>query len=237
MIDPVRVLVWNEHRHERQNPAVAAIYPDGIHGTIAGALRDGGLEVRTGTLDEPQQGLADLDWADVLVWWGHLAHDEVADDAVDRIQARVLGGMGLIALHSAHYSRPFKRLMGTSCALKWREADDRERLWVVAPDHPIAAGLGEYVEIEREEMYGEFFDVPAPDSLVLVSWFTGGEVFRSGAAYTRGRGRIFYFRPGHETSPTYHHPDVRRVILNAARWAAPGPGPRPLFGNRESLEG
>lgn len=237
MIDPVRVLVWNEHRHERQNPAVAAIYPDGIHRTIAGALRDGGLEVRTGTLDEPQQGLADLDWADVLVWWGHLAHDEVADDAVDRIQARVLGGMGLIALHSAHYSKPFKRLMGTSCALKWREADDRERLWVVAPDHPIAAGLGEYVEIEREEMYGEFFDVPAPDSLVLVSWFTGGEVFRSGAAYTRGRGRIFYFRPGHETYPTYHHPDVRRVILNAARWAAPGPGPRPLFGNRESLEG
>lgn len=237
MIDPVRVLVWNEHRHERQNPAVAAIYPDGIHGAIAGALRDGALEVRTGTLDEPQQGLADLDWADVLVWWGHLAHDEVADDAVDRIQARVLGGMGLIALHSAHYSKPFKRLMGTSCALKWREADDRERLWVVAPDHPIAAGLGEYVEIEREEMYGEFFDVPAPDTLVLVSWFTGGEVFRSGAAYTRGRGRIFYFRPGHETYPTYHHPDVRRVILNAARWAAPGPGPRPLFGNRESLEG
>jgi trehalose utilization protein len=236
MTDQVRVLVWNEHRHERRNPAVAAIYPDGIHGTIAGALRDGGLDVRTGTLDEPQQGLADLDWADVLVWWGHLAHDEVADEAVDRVQARVLAGMGLIALHSAHYSKPFKRLMGTSCALKWREADDKERLWVVAPDHPVAAGLGESIEIEREEMYGEFFDIPAPETLVLVSWFTGGEVFRSGATYTRGRGRIFYFRPGHETYPTYHHPDVRRVILNAARWAAPGGGPQPAFGNRESLE-
>ena len=93
--------------------------------------------------------------------------------------------MGFVALHSAHYSRPFKRLMGTSCRLKWREADDRERLWVVAPDHPIAAGLGEYFEIEREEMYGEFFDVPTPDTLVFISWFSGGEVFRSRRAYVR----------------------------------------------------
>jgi trehalose utilization protein len=236
MTDQVRVLVWNEHRHERRNPAVAAIYPDGIHGTIAGALRDGDLDVRTGTLDEPQQGLADLDWADVLVWWGHLAHDEVTDANVERVHARVLDGMGFVALHSAHYSRPFRRLMGTSCSLKWREADDTERLWVVAPDHPIADGLGEFIELASEEMYGEFFDIPAPDTIVFMSWFTGGEVFRSGVTYARGRGRIFYFRPGHETYPTYHHPDVRRVIVNAARWAAPGGGPRPVFGNREALE-
>jgi trehalose utilization protein len=232
MTDATRVLVWNEYRHEVQNPAVAAIYPDGIHGTIAAPLRDAGLDVRMGTLDQPEQGLTDLDWADVLVWWGHIAHDEVSDANVDGIQARVLDGMGFVALHSAHYSRPFRRLMGTSCALKWREANDRERLWVVAPDHPVAAGLGEYFEIEREEMYGEFFDIPTPDALVFVSWFSGGEVFRSGAAFARGRGRIFYFRPGHETYPTYHQAEVQRVIVNAVRWAVPGVGPQPTFGNR-----
>lgn len=236
MSDAVRALVWNEHRHERHSPEVAAIYPDGIHGTLAAALRDAGLDVRTATLDSDDQGLTDLDWADVLVWWGHIAHDELTDANVDRIQARVLDGMGFVGLHSAHYSKPFKRLMGTSCALKWREADDRERLWVVAPDHPIAAGLDEYFELDREEMYGEFFDIPAPDAIVFVSWFTGGEVFRSGVTYTRGRGRIFYFRPGHETYPTYHDRQVQRVIANAVRWAAPGRGPKPTFGNRAPLE-
>lgn len=236
MSGAVRALVWNEHRHERQSPEVAAIYPDGIHGTLAGALRDAGLDVRTATLDSEDQGLTDLEWADVLVWWGHVAHDELTDANVDRIQARVLDGMGFVGLHSAHYSKPFKRLMGTSCALKWREADDRERLWVVAPDHPIAAGLDESFELEREEMYGEFFDIPAPDAIVFVSWFSGGEVFRSGVTYTRGRGRIFYFRPGHETYPTYHDRQVQRVIANAVRWASPGNGPKPTFGNREPLE-
>ena len=231
-----RVLVWNEHRHERSDPNVAALYPDGIHGAIATALRSGGLDVRTATLDEPQQGLADLGWADVLVWWGHGAHEEVTEASVDLIHARVLDGMGFVGLHSAHYSRPFRRLMGTSCSLKWREADDRELMWVVAPDHPIADGVGEYIEIDREEMYGEFFDIPAPDTLVFVSWFTGGEVFRSGATWSRGLGRIFYFRPGHETYPTYHRADVQRVLVNAARWAAPGDGPRPTHGNTPPIE-
>jgi trehalose utilization protein len=234
MTEP-RVLVWNEYRHERSEPAVAAIYPDGIHGAVGTALGDAGLDVRTATLDDAEQGLADLDWADVLVWWGHVAHGEVTDASSDRIQARVLDGMGFVALHSAHDSKPFRRLMGTSCRLKWREADDRERLWVVAPDHPVAAGLGEYLEIDREEMYGEFFDIPTPDSLVFVSWFTGGEVFRSGAAWSRGLGRIFYFRPGHESYPTYHQPEVRRVLVNATRWVAPGGGPRPGFGNRPPI--
>ena len=156
----------------------------------------------------------------MLTWWGHVAHDEVDDAIVDRVQARVLDGMGLVVLHSGHFSKIFKRLMGTTCNLKWREADERERIWVVDPGHPIAAGLGEWFEIEHEEMYGEHFDVPAPDRLVLVSWFQGGEVFRSGCCYQRGRGRIFYFRPGHETHPTYHQPMVRRVISNAVEWAA-----------------
>lgn len=232
MTNAIKVLVWNEYRHERESGEVAAIYPEGIHGTIAGSLRGRGFDVRTGTLDDAGEGLADLDWADVLVWWGHIAHDELSDANVDRVQARVLDGMGFVGLHSAHYSKPFRRLMGTSCSLKWREADDTERVWVVAPDHPIAAGLGEYFELEREEMYGEFFDIPAPDATIFVSWFTGGEVFRSGVTYTRGRGRVFYFRPGHETYPTYHDPQIQQVIANGVRWAAPTGGPRPTYGNR-----
>jgi trehalose utilization protein len=150
-----------------------------------------------------------------------MAHEEVQDEIVKRVQQRVLNGMGLIVLHSGHFSKIFRRLMGTSCALKWREHNDHERLWVVAPGHPIVQGIGEYIELEREEMYGEFFDIPQPETLVLVSWFSGGEVFRSGCCYTRGQGRVFYFRPGHETFPTYHHPQVQRILANAIRWAAP----------------
>lgn len=219
MAAEVRVTVWNEYRHERSDQQVAAIYPNGIHGTIATVLAEAGLKVRTATLDEPEHGLSKdvLAATDVLVWWGHQAHGEVSDEIVERVQSRVLDGMGLIVLHSGHYAKIFKRLMGTSCSLKWRESGDRERLWVVAPGHPIVEGIGEYIEIEHEEMYGEHFDIPTPETLVFVSWFTGGEVFRSGCCYTRGAGKIFYFRPGHETLPTYHHADVQRVIANAVR--------------------
>lgn len=218
-----QVTIWNEFRHERTDPDVAALYPHGIHATLAEGLTRTGLTIGTATLDEPEQGLPErvFDTTDVLIWWGHLAHDEVADALVDRVHQHVLDGMGLIVLHSGHYSKIFKRLMGTTCSLKWREADERERLWVTAPGHPITEGIGEFIDIEREEMYGEYFDIPQPDTLVFVSWFTGGEVFRSGCCYTRGRGRIFYFRPGHERLPTYHHPDVQHVIANAVRWAAP----------------
>jgi trehalose utilization protein len=241
MSTPNRVTIWNEFRHERDldHPA-HTIYPEGIHGAIAAGLREhGDLEVRTATLDEPEQGLpaAVLDTTDVLLWWGHAAHDEVEDELVTRVQQRVLDGMGLIVLHSGHYSKIFKRLMGTSCNLKWREGDDHERLWVLEPGHPIAEGLEEHIELGPEEMYGERFDIPAPDTLVLVSWFSGGEVFRSGCCYTRGRGRVFYFRPGHEAFPTYFDADVRRVIANAVRWAAPVKGPEPVFGNVRPLEG
>jgi trehalose utilization protein len=233
-----RVTVWNEFRQERSDAAVRAIYPDGIHTAIADGLREAGLDVRTATLDEPEHGLTDsvLATTDVLTWWGHAAHQEVDDAVVERVLRRVLEGMGLIVLHSGHFSKIFKRLMGTSCDLKWREAGERERIWVVDPSHRIAEGLGESFLIEQEEMYGEHFDIPAPDRLVLVSWFQGGEVFRSGCCYQRGRGRIFYFRPGHETHPTYFNPDVRRVIANAAHWAAEPAGAAPTFGNRLPLE-
>jgi len=233
-----RVTVWNEYRQERTDAAVAALYPDGIHAAIADGLREAGFEVGTATLDEAEHGLTDtvLAGTDVLTWWGHVAHPDVADEVVDRVHQRVLDGMGLIVLHSGHFSKIFRRLMGTSCDLKWREAGERERLWVVDPSHPIADGLGDGFVIEEEEMYGEHFDIPAPDRLVLVSWFAGGEVFRSGCCYERGRGRIFYFRPGHETHPTYFHPGVRRVIANAARWASQPTGDPPVRGNREPLE-
>lgn len=238
----MQVTVWNEYRHEQQDKRVRAVYPNGIQAAVAEAIQEGmgkgAVTVRTATLDEPEHGLSQdvLNSTDVLFWWGHGAHEEVRDKIVDRVVQRVLDdGMGLVVLHSAHYSKPFKRLMGTSCSLKWRE-DDRERLWLVAPGHPIAAGIPEQWEMDPEEMYGEHFDIPAPDELVFVSWFAGGEVFRSGCCYTRGRGRIFYFRPGHEMYPTYYHPVIRRVLVNAARWAAPTDGPEPIRHHFKPLE-
>jgi trehalose utilization protein len=234
----IRVTVWNEFRHERENEAIRSIYPEGIHGAIAAGLReDDRFAVQTATLDEPENGLTEecLMDTDVLVWWGHRAHDAVSEETVNRVHGRVLHGMGLIVLHSGHFSKIFKRLMGTSCNLIWREAGEMERMWVVGPSHPIASGIDRYFEIEHEEMYGEFFDIPEPDSLVFVSWFPGGEVFRSGCCFNRGSGRIFYFRPGHETHPTYYHPEVRKIIANAVHWASPTDPPARVFGNAAPL--
>ena len=222
----VRATVWNEFRHEKKVEAIAEIYPEGIHAVIAGALREAGLEARTATLDEPEHGLTEkvLDDTDVLIWWGHAAHGEVSDEIVERVYGRVMAGMGLICLHSAHFSKIFKKCMGTTCDLKWREAGEKERLWVISHGHPIVDGIPEYFEIAHAEMYGECFDIPEPDELVFISWFAGGEVFRSGCCFHRGKGRIFYFRPGHETYPIYYQPEVIRVIRNAVLWAAPSDG-------------
>jgi trehalose utilization protein len=239
MSKTIRVTVWNEYRHEKTNEHIGAIYPDGMHNAIGNYLKEQpGLEVRTATLDEPEHGLTEniLANTDVLTWWGHGAHGEVADEIVDRVHARVLDGMGLICFHSAHYSKIFKKLMGTTCSLKWREAGEKERLWVIEHGHPIVEGLGEYFEIEHAEMYGEPFDIPEPDTLIFISWFPGGEVFRSGCCYYRGRGKVFYFRPGHETYPIYHDQNVLHVIANTVRWAAPGDGPKPVFGHSQPLE-
>ncbi|MEZ5414312.1 MAG: ThuA domain-containing protein [Opitutaceae bacterium] len=224
-MNPIRVVVWGENVHEHKNPKVAAVYPDGMHTTIAAGIRENSsvVDVTTATLQETDHGLTTerLAATDVLVWWGHMAHDKVEDRIVDRIQQRVLEGMGLIVLHSGHFAKIFKRLLGTSCALTWREADEKERLWVCNPGHPIARGIDKYFELPREEMYGEPFGIPAPDEQVFISWFEGGEVFRSGCCWHRGNGKIFYFRPGHETYPTYHDKNVRRVIANAVEWARP----------------
>lgn len=219
----VRVTVWNEFRHEKKNESVKSIYPDGMHKVIAKSLADAGMKTRTATLDEPEHGLTEevLKETDVLTWWGHVAHGDVKDEVVERVKRHVLEGMGLIVLHSGHFSKIFRTLMGTNCSLKWREIHEKERLWTIEPSHPIAEGVGEYIELPNHEMYGERFDIPTPEKLVFVSWFEGGEVFRSGCCFERGHGRIFYFSPGHETYPIYYNQQVMKVIANASKWAAP----------------
>lgn len=226
----IRVLVWNEFKHEQTKENVAQIYPDGMHNTIKGFLeKDGEFEVKTATLfkencelDE-SCGLTDelLENTDVLLWWGHTAHNLVPDEVAKKVQAAVQSGMGFIALHSAHHSKPFKMLMGTTCNLSWREDGDMERVWVINPAHPIAQGVDRYFELEGEETYAEPFDIPEPDELVFGGWYEGGEIFRSGCTFKRGNGKIFYFQPGHETFPTYYNETVQTVIKNAIKWVKP----------------
>lgn len=220
----IKVMVWNEGVHETRDAAVAKVYPRGIHGAIGDYLKaQPGLTVRTATLAEPEHGLTEdvLAHTDVLIWWSHTAHAQVSDAVVNRVHRRVLEGMGIICLHSSHFSKVFIKLMGTTCQLKWREVGEREVLWVTRPGHPILEGIDDHIVIEHEEMYGEHFDIPEPDETILISSFAGGEVFRSGCTFRRGAGKVFYFRPGHETYPTFYQPEVQRVITNAVRWAAP----------------
>ena len=240
----LNVTVWNEHVHERREPSVSKIYPDGMHAPIVEGLRRelaGAVTVRVATLDEPEHGLTSalLADTDVLTWWGHAAHDQVADAVVERVFSRVLGGMGIVVLHSGHHSKIFKRLMGTSCSLIWRSdpGGERELIWTVSPAHPIAAGVPQPIVVPHQEMYGEFFDIPPPDELVFVSSFEGGEVFRGGCCYFRGAGRVFYFGPGDQEYPVYHQPEIQRVIANAVAWCGgvsqPNDLPSARQGNRQ----
>ena len=229
----LRVLVWNEGVHEQIDAEIATRYPRGIHGTIAEGLRSllPDASVSTATLADPEHGLSEdvLAQTDVLLWWGHIAHDKVDDAVVERVKRHVLGGMGLLVLHSAHFSKIFISLMGTTCALQWRDAGERELVWSVAPTHPIARDVPFPIVIDEQETYAEHFDIPTPDELVFISSFSGGEVFRSGVTYTRGRGRIFYFSPGDQAYPVYEHPDVRRILANGVEWAAPAERERRPF--------
>ena len=235
----IKVTVWNEYFHEKTKPEIREVYPEGIHGRIAAVLgEEKDFEIRTATLDMPSHGLTDevLEDTDVLIWWGHAKHADVQDEIAEKVKRRVLEGMGLIVLHSGHMSKPFLKLMGTGGRLKWNVLGAKERLWVIEPGHPIADGLPEYFELEHEETYGEHFQVPAPDELVFASWFSSGEVFRSGCCYKRGYGKVFYFRPGHEEYPTYFNEHVGHVIKNAVRWAKPGNITKPSLGKFEPLE-
>ena len=219
----INVTIWNECRHEVEDEEVAEVYPETIGDCIANNLENEDFNIVSAKLDDPDQGLSDelIAETDVLIWWGHRYHDEVSDTLVDKLQQRVLEGMGLIALHSSHHAKLFKRLMGTNCNLSWREADggESERLWCLKPSHPIAFNIPPYIELEKSEMYGEPFDIPDPDELVFISWYQGGEVMRSGCTYTRGRGKVFFFSPGHETFPIFRHPDIIQVLRNAVYWA------------------
>lgn len=230
---PIRVTIWNENVHELSTPGILEMYPGGMHAHLARALSCEDFVIRTATLrQDVEHGLSEavLSETDVLMWWGHVAHREVSDAVADRVVRRVHEGMGFIPMHSAHMAKPFTRLMGTPCALHWREANERAHVWTVAPNHPIARGVPLRFTLDHEEMYGEVFQVPRPDDLVFITWFQGGDVFRGGLTYTRGQGRIFYFHPGHETLPSFHNENVLKVLRNAIQWAAPAE-PKDLQGN------
>ncbi len=229
MTRPINITIFNEFIHEKSNPVVTDIYPEGIHTTLADGLAKNlgkNAKITTATLDQPSHGLTPetLGQTDVLLWWAHLAHDQVDDQMVNHVHQRILAGMGLLVLHSAHASKIFQKLMGTNCMLKYREAAEVERLWIVNPTHPIVKNIDtDCIQLPQTEMYGEFFDIPKPDDLILISSFEGGEVFRSGCTFQRGHGKIFYLRPGHETYPIYHHPQIQTLIANAVQWLAPDP--------------
>ncbi|MDR0451366.1 MAG: ThuA domain-containing protein [Treponema sp.] len=222
--NPIRVTVWNEYLDDQKRGDIAAVYPEGLHKTIAGFLNQaGGIEAGVSLIGDPEQGLSGkiLDATDVLIWWGHVHHHEVKDEAAARVVDQVRRGMGIIFLHSAHRAKPFTALLGTSGRISWREAEERCRVWTADPSHPIAAGVPDQFLIDREEMYSEPFGIPEPESTVFISWFQGGNVLRSGVTFRREYGKIFYFQPGHETYPNYYHETVQRIIVNAVRWAAP----------------
>lgn len=219
----IKVTVWNEFKHERELEEIKKVYPEGIHNCIAGFLgKCEDIQVRTATFEMPEHGLPEevLGDTDVLIIWSHALQDEFSDEVAERVQQHVLSGMGLIALHSAHFSKIMKRLLGTTMTLKWKHGE-QEKLWCLMPTHPIAAGIPEKIEIPEEEMYGEYFDIPKPDDVIFAGWFSGGQVFRSGCTFTRGLGKIFYFQPGHEEYPIYQMPEIQQIIINAVRYCAP----------------
>ena len=222
----INVTIYNEFVHEVTHEKVKAVYPNGIHAVIKDFLqKDKEIgNVRIATLADQHESLKNevLDDTDVLVWWGHMKHKEVDDNIVENVCQHVLNGMGLIVLHSAHASKPFKKLLGTNTnLLRWREAGERVRIWNIAKNHPITQGLGETFVVPEDETYGEPFGIPEPDQLILLSWFRGGDVFRSGCTWRRGEGKIFYFQNGHETHPVYYQDEVQRLITNAVKWANP----------------
>lgn len=218
----IRATVWNENLHEKKNPLVTELYHGGLHKYIASFLEDDDIEVRTATLEDEECGLTDevLNNTDVLIWWGHMGHEEFPDRIVEKIHKHILSGMGFIGLHSAHHSKIFKKLMGTTCHLKWH-FNTKERIWNLKPGHPICDGIPDNFVLDEEEMYGEVFDIADPMEVLFLGWFKTGEVFRSGCTWTRGNGRIFYFQPGHETCRSFQNTYVQRIIKNAVKWACP----------------
>ena len=220
----IKVTIWNEFRHEKTKEKVKALYPNGLHAVIGEFLNEtGNMEITLAALDDENQGLPDevLENTDVLIWWGHMFHKEVSDILVEKIKNRVfLGKMGFIALHSAHHSKPFKAIVGTNGNLQWGRVQ-KEIIWNMMPSHPIAKGIPDHFILESEELYSEPFYIPQPDAFVFGGWYEDGNIFRSGACFIRGAGKVFYFQPGHETCLSFFNPYVRRIITNAVYWANP----------------
>ena len=224
MAKTINVTIWNEYRHEKSDENVAKLYPNGLHAAIGEFLsKNDDMKITLAALDDPDQGLPDevLNNTDVLLWWGHMNHGEVKDDLVERIRQRVyVGGMGFIALHSAHHAKPFRAIVGTTGNLLWGD-NQKEIIWNIMPSHPIAAGIPAHFELPEEELYAEPFQIPQPDAHIFEGWYEHGYVFRTGCTFLRGAGRVFYFQPGHETCPSFYDANVQRIITNGVRWAAP----------------
>ena len=224
MAKTINVTIWNEYRHEKSDENVAKLYPNGLHAAIGEFLsKNDDMKITLAALDDPDQGLPDevLNNTDVLLWWGHMNHGEVKDDLVERIRQRVyVGGMGFIALHSAHHSKPFRAIVGTTGNLLWGD-NQKEIIWNIMPSHPIAAGIPAHFELPEEELYAEPFQIPQPDAHIFEGWYEHGYVFRTGCTFLRGAGRVFYFQPGHAPCPSFYDANVQRIITNGVRWAAP----------------
>lgn len=243
---PVRVLVWDENPPH----APKELYPKSINGAIADALNElggGQIIATTANLDDPNQGITEeaLANADVLLWWGHARHAEVSDETAALVKkAAHENGLGFMPLHSGHYSKTYKQVLESTGHLLggWREIEgfEPEEITVCAPRHPIAQGIDDFV-LDAEEMYGSPFGAPPFKTLVFQSYFPhGGEYFPCGFTVTVGKGidpeftsgkgnganqgegagRVFYFRPGHETVGTYFNPTVQKILHNAVLWCA-----------------
>jgi trehalose utilization protein len=277
--EPIHVLVWDE-RQPRQSEAYDNFIGNEIVAQLKASADD--LQLRSIALDDPEQGLTaeNLDWADVLVWWGHVRQGEITPEtAKQKIVRRIQSGdLDLIVLHSAHWATTFveamhertramahetypdpekgrpiefefvpppgrmppaadslvtpafyalKRGRGVAkvrvdlpncCFPGYRADGGRSTVKVLKPDHPIAQGLPKTFSLKQTEMYNEPFHVPEPDEVIFEERWATGEWFRSGMVWTVGKGKVFYFRPGHETYPLFKQPEIIKVIENACRW-------------------
>lgn len=225
----MNIVVFSEINASMLKDEGLKAYPETLGVCLKNLFEEQDNNVTLVTLNE--NGAEDFDEnalnnADVVVWWAHWYHNQVSNDLVEKITDRVHKGMGLICLHSAHKSKVFMRVTGTSGSLKWRDVGEQERLWCVDVNHPINDGLGEYVDLIHEEMYGEPFDIPTPDELIYLGWFKGGEVLRAGFVVKRGRGKMFYLNCGHEEYPIYKNDNIRKIIINASNYVKPN---RPIL--------
>lgn len=221
------VVVWSE------GTAPKEIYPNDINGAIAEGLKASPLmkdwDVVIAGIDDPDQRISDelLKKTDVLIWWGHKKHGDVKDALVDKIEKRVKEeGMGFIALHSAHFAKPNKRIMGTPCTFAAYVCDNKENVVSVAmPNHPICKGVAKTFTVANDERYSDPYAVPTPDAVPLTAIQVRNdgtkEEAKMGFCWTVGKARMFYLQMGHETNPIYFDPEIRKVMANAVLWAAP----------------